>query len=196
MALVIQKEEQAVFQYRAADVSSIDVANQMQRSIGLARRSLSRLNEPIVGFANAAAIELVESSVEALGTTFGDQSDLAAGRTPLVDTIVRSRDAELLNRVQRDGKHGLESFAGGLFIIVHAVERHVALIAPLTVYSAASGVHCRVNIRAVRSIYDTRLQAEELDHVAGFNGQLLELNLTHRVPSAGVRRVNDGRLLS
>src|SRR5579864_9721356 len=131
--------------------------------------------------------------MELICAAFRDQRNLRTRSVSLVGVVVRRGDAKFLDGIERRGQYGGERVSARLVIHVHTVERNVALIAAGAVHGSISRVLVLVDVRAVPGVGDTRLQAEEVGHVAAFQRDLPDLIFVEGVSNRGVDEVQGGR---
>ncbi len=177
VAFVIGEKEEAVFPDRPAEGSSKDVADEFGRLVGLAGLQLGLFDKIIVSAGEGVAVVLVEGAVEIVGATLGDERDLSAGGTAAIGVVVGGGDAKFLDGVEGNREHGSEGVAASLVIDVDTVKGDVALVAVGAVDRAAAAVEVLIDVAAVSGIGDAGLKREQIGHIAGFDGQLLNLVL-------------------
>ena len=188
---VVEEIKDAVGDDLSPDTCAELIADQrLARNVGV-------IVEPGVGGEESVAVVFVERPMELIGAALGDESDLTAGRAAQVRALAGDRDAEFLDRVERNrqdrvkpgvgidavgvgtlisaetGGGGLRDKAGVLVVVdVGAIERDVVLIAAGAQDFTAGG--------------DTRLQAEQLHDITRLQRELADLGLAEGIADAGV----------
>ena len=145
------------------------------------RPEFRRLHKVIIGAGNGVAVVLICRTMKIVGAGLGYQRHLRPGGAPGISVGVGGRDPELLHRIEGHGQDGGEGIAVHLVVHIHAVEGHVGLVAARAVHRAAAGIHIAVDIRAVSSVGDTRLQAKQVGNVPAFQRKVLYLALVESV---------------
>ena len=97
ITFIVEEEEEAIFLQRTSHGRAEDIANQLQRFVGLAITQLRLLHEPVVGAGESVAVVLVQRSVKSVGAALGDERDLRSGGAALVRVVVRGSNAEFLD---------------------------------------------------------------------------------------------------
>src|SRR4029077_19781553 len=132
--------------------------------------------------------------MELICAAFRDQRNLRTRSVSLVGVVVRRGDPKFLHGIERRRQYGGERVSARLVIHVHTVERDVALIAAGPGHDSISRVLTLVDVRAVPGVGDTRLQAEEVGHVAALQRDLPDLIFVEGVYNRGVDEVQSRRL--
>ena len=120
---VAVEEEKLILEYRTAQGASECVADKFcTRDTGL-------VAEPVVGFEQAAAIELERRSVPLVTSALGNQAYLCGRRTAFVGVGVDRSDAKLLDGFRVEAKDSAVDVVALSVVDIYAVKRDVGLVA-------------------------------------------------------------------
>ena len=134
-AVVIEEEEQLVFNDGTADVTAKLVAD--ERRPGYGRRGV--IVKPVVGFQVSIAVIFHQRPVERIGSAFGHEFILAttaAGRTGKVPGRYAT---ELLHRVDWGSAHYGPELASGIVVDIKSIHRDAILIGARTGHRTVQG---------------------------------------------------------
>ena len=141
-----------------------------------------RVVKEIVGVQHIIAQVFIKGAMKTVGAGFCDQRHLRARRTAFVRPVVGRGHTKLLHGIQGDGQHGCEGVSINLVIHIDAVQGEIALVAAGSVYRAAARIVILIDVGAVACIGDAVLEAQQIGHVAAFQGQRLHLCFVKGVP--------------
>ncbi len=192
IGFIIQKEKKPVFLDGPTDGTAKNVAIQKLRYVRFSALQLGRFQEIVVGAEIGIAVVFISGTMKAVGTTLGDQGYLRATGNPFIGVGVARGHTEFLNRVQRDGQHGLERITP-FWIHRDAVQRDVALIATRAVNCAAARIRVGVYTWIIAGVDYAGLQGEKIADVATFQRQLLDLVFAEGRAEGSIRGVEGFR---
>ncbi len=170
-------------------------------TVGQARFNFCLLVKPVVGLAKIGAVVLVECAMKPVGTALGHDTDLSAGGSALIGVGVGGRNAELLNRVQRNPQCPLKRKTLQLVVVVQAIHSHIGLVAAGTRNRSATAVFCPIRLAVIligvaSKIGDARLQTENRDRIPALGRKIDKLRAIEHVALCSVGRVHQRRLTS
>ncbi len=127
-----------------------------------------------------------------VGATLGDQADLRPRSLAKLGAGVGGYGPEFLNGIERHAQHAGECGTILLVVDIHAVERHIGLVALAAVYCAAAEIVLILRVR-LAEVGDARLKRKQADHVTRLEGQLGDRTVADGVPDGGVGRIHLNR---
>ena len=113
--------------------------------------------------------------MKGVGAALGDQRDLPAAGVARISIGVGGGDPEFLHRVGRRIQDTGKSVTIILVVDPYAVQGDIRLVAAHAIHRAAPRVGRLIRLGGSPQIRYSRLQAQEISHVAVGNGQLCDL---------------------
>ena len=155
--------------------------------VGLARIEFAIFVEPVVGISQTGAVVFVCCSVEFVGTGLGHQGDLRSGAAPGIRIRTGGGDAELLGGIERRPQNAGEGIAVLLVVVIQTIEGYVGLVGACAGDGAAAAILVLLVRRLLAKIQNSRLQAQQVGHVAPFHRQRLDGGVVDGVADRSIR---------
>ena len=132
--------------------------------------------------------------MKGVGAALGDQRDLPAAGVARISIGVGGGHPEFLHRVGRRIQDTGKSVTIILVVDPYAVQGDIRLVAAHAIHRAAPRVRRLIRLGGSRQIRYSRLQAQEINHVAVGNGQLRDLVFFDRVAERRVGAIDERSL--
>ena len=118
----------------------------------------------------------------------GDKRNLRAGTSTGIGGAVGGGHPELLGRIERRAQYAGKFCAVQLIVVIHAVERDVALVRPSPAHRAAAAIDGVVFAR-ISEVENAGLKRKQRQGVAALHRKRLNHRVIHRVAQDRVRSV-------
>ena len=137
--------------------------------------------------------------MKVIGAAFGHHIDLCARGAAGICVRIGGRNAELLNRVQRNPQSALKGIALQLVVVVQTIHGHVGLVAAGACHRSATAVFRLIGLRIIlvrvtSKIRDAGLKAQDRYRVAALRREVSELDGVERISLARVGGIHQRRL--
>ena len=152
--------------------------------------------EEVISDRDGGTVVFVSRPVELVRTRLRHKAHLRAGRSTSIRVRIAGRHAELFGRILRSPQNTRKGKPTHLIVVIHTVQRHIALIGTPPVHrSRAAVLQRRVRSRGNRNKKHTRVQRQKIGDIPRLTRQRLNRRVIGRVAQRSIRRIQGLRAL-
>ncbi len=195
LPFIVPKEEQLILDDEPTRIPTKNVPHQLRRTVRQPRTQLPLLVKVVIRHRIRGPVILIRCPVILVRPRLCHHRYLRARRSPLVRIRIARHYPELLDRVLRLPQHPEKRQPPQLIVIIHPVQRHIALVRALPVHGTRPAI-LRPRILRRRNIKHPRLQRQQIRHIPRLGRQRLDRRIIKRIAQRRIRIVQRLRTVS